>query len=60
MCEGEEGSGGGAVASESVLVGRDGEGVEFWKQEAFQNFGSGTEERNWAVVRAKAGQFAGL
>ena len=54
------GNGGGAVASESVLVGRDGEGVEFWKQEAFQNFGSGTEERNWAVVRAKAGQFAGL
>ena len=58
--EGEEGSGGGAIASESVLVGRDGKSVEFWKQKAFQNFGSGAEEGNWAVVGAKVGWFAGL
>ena len=55
MCKGEEGSGGGAVTSELVLVGGDGESVEFWKQKALQNFGSGTKEGNWAVVGAKAG-----
>ena len=60
VCEREEGSGGGAVVAESVLGGGDGESVEFWKQKAFQNFGSGTKEGNWAVVRTKAGWFAGL
>lgn len=34
--------------------------VKFWKQEAFQDFGSGAEEGDGSVVGTKPGEFAGL
>ena len=59
--EGEEGSGGGPVGTETVLSGGNWEvAVEFWKQEPFQNFDSGAEEGDGSVAGAKPGKFAGL
>ena len=34
--------------------------IEFWKQEPFQNFDSGTEKGNGAIVGTKPSRFAGL
>ena len=34
--------------------------VEFWKQEAFQDFNSGAEEGDGSVAGTKPGRFAGL
>ena len=51
VCEGEECCGGVVSCSETVLCGGEGEGIEFWKEEPFQNFGGGTEEGNGAVSR---------
>ena len=50
MGKGEECGGGGPVETETMLSGRNWEVViEFWKQEAFQDFDSGAEEGDSGV-----------
>ena len=61
MGKGEECGGGGPVETETMLSGRNWEVViEFWKQEAFQDFDSGAVEGDGSVAGTKPGRFAGL
>ena len=59
--KGEDDSGGGSVMTEAMLSGGKWEVVvQFWTQEAFQDFDSWAEEGNGSVAGTKPGKFAGL
>ena len=52
MCEGKKCSGSVVSCSEAMLCMREREGIEFWKEESFQNLNGGTEEGDGAVSRS--------
>ena len=60
VSEWEEGGGGGPVGTKTMLGIVEGEGIEFRKQEAFQDLGSGTEQGNRAIAGTEFDWFAGL